>query len=308
MQLTVEEQKLIANFIGRIADKPPKAQHMYALSELKRIHHRKRADGSEYAPTTRRRLISEYRSAIRSVMGDNAPVLKYFRYSSERTQEYRDHQNAQRLVRHDNQRPLDADRHISAAVAVLEFNDLVTWSTESAIAGVIALTGRRPYEVACVGTMTPDPEDDNCILFAGQIKTRDDIRAGEAYSIPVLARRDLVLKTVARIREEIDPKLPNDVYSQRWGKLIGKASKAYFVDDDRRPILPRELREAYAAIAYHMFAPDKITGVRYYNRVLGHVEGDLNTTLFYFGFYIKDQPLPDPTVPWVEHTEAEPAE
>jgi hypothetical protein len=156
------------------------------------------------------------------------------------------------------------------------------------MAGVIALTGRRPYEVGCVGGFDPDPADPTRVLFGGQTKTRDDERAALVYSIPVLAERDLVLETLARIREKVDPELDNKVYSQRFGKEVGIVAKRTFSDVNSDPIIPRELREAYAAVAYHKFASRKISEVQYYNEVLGHQGTDLNTSLFYFAFYVVD--------------------
>lgn len=124
-------------------------------------------------------------------------------------------------------------------------------------------------------------------MFRGQTKTRETERVDTLYSIPVLAERDLVLETVARIRENVDPALDNTTYSQRFGKEVGTVSKRTFTDTEGQPITPRELREAYAAVAYRKFASPNISEVQFYNDILGH-QGDMSATLFYFDFYLID--------------------
>lgn len=289
---TPAEQDQIAKFLDRVTGRPVKSQRMIALSELSRIHRRKHPDGTPYATTTNRRLITDYRAAIRATLGDDAALLHTFRYSPARVSEYKQHQAEQREERHRNQRPLNAAKHVDTASVFLEYTMMLNWSIPAAIAGVIALTGRRPYEVGCVGHFAADPDHDQQVIFSGQTKTRDEGRAETAYAIPVLARRDLVLEAVDRLRQELDPATPNKVFAQRWGRYYGEQAKQYFRDDDGKVILPRELREAYAAIAHRWFASPKISAVQYYNEVLGHQPLDLDTTLFYFAFYLTDEDQP----------------
>ncbi|MFZ4240374.1 protelomerase family protein [Streptomyces murinus] len=289
--LTPADKERIDRFVAKIRDAGSDEQrmHMAVLTELSAIHRRVNPKtGEPYAPTTNRSLITDYRNVIKAELGEDAPVLEKFKYSAARVTEYRQHQQEQREERHRNQRPLNAQEHIERAVALLSYNAKVRWSNAAAIAGVVALTGRRPYEVGCVGGFEPDPTDAPRVLFSGQTKTRETERAATAYSIPVLAERDLVLETVVRIREEVDPALDNKTYSQRFGKEVGIVAKRTFTDADRQPITPRELREAYAAVAYRKFASRKISEVQFYNEVLGHQGTDLNTSLFYFAFYIND--------------------
>lgn len=285
---TPAEREVIADFLRRVDGRPVKDQRMIALSELSRIHRRHHLDGTPYAATTNRRLITDYRTAIREKLGENAPLLNTFRYSTARTEAYKQHQAEARQYRHEHQRPLNSAKHVDAAVVLLEYTMTIDWSIPSAIAGVIALTGRRPYEVGCVGRFTPDPDNDQQIIFSGQTKTRDPERAKMAYPIPVLDRRDLVLDAVTKLRTEYDPNTPNKTFAQRWGRYYGEWAKRVFHDDTGTPILPRELREAYATIAYDRFAPRTTSAIQYYNQVLGHEPLDLDTSLFYFAFYLTD--------------------
>lgn len=298
------DQDRIDAFVARLADRPEKSQRMIALSELSRIHRRHHEDGTPYAPTTNRRLISDYRTRIKEVLGGEAPVLNTFRYSPQRVEEYNQHQRDARDEKFDNQRPLDSDAHVHAAVAMLESVKLVTrhWKRTTraqglssdtialAIVCVVALTGRRTYEVACTGTMEPVAGDDHLVTFGGQTKTRDAERAEQTFSFPVLARRDLVLEALAWLRTVIDPTMPNRKFSQRWSKDLGIQSKTIFQDNNDEPIVPRELREAYAAIAYDRFATKKTAAIKYYNQVLGHKAQDYDTSLFYFAFHLQDRP------------------
>lgn len=288
MQTANDQDQQIEAFLARLREKTPRSQRMTALSELSRIHRRKHADGTPYAATTNRRLISSYRNAIRAQLGETSPLLKTFRYSPARVAVYKEHQREERETQHRNQRPIDAHRHVEAAVVLLEYTCMIDWSIPAAIAGVIALTGRRSYEVGCVGTMTPDPEDEQRVIFGGQTKTRDAERAAVTYSIPVLDRRDLVLEALGRLRQSIDPETPNKPFSQRWGKDIGQQAKKIFHDGNRQPIIPRELREAYAAIAHAWFAPKTISVLQFYNEILGHQSQDLDTTAFYMAFYVEE--------------------
>lgn len=289
--LTPDDKEQIEHFVAKVRDAGSDEQRvrMIALSELSKVHRRINPQtGEVYAPTTNRSLITEYRNILKAELGENAIVLGTLKYSAARVTEYRQHQQAQREERHRSQRPLNGQEHIERAVALLNYNAKVRWSNAAAIAGVVALTGRRPYEAGCASSFAPDPADATRVIFCGQTKTREAERAATPYPIPALAERDLVLETVARLREEVDPTLENKVYSQRFGKEVGIVAKRTFSDDDKEPITPRELREAYAAVAYRKFASRKISEVQFYNEVLGHQGTDLNTSLFYFAFYVVD--------------------
>jgi hypothetical protein len=206
-------------------------------------------------------------------------------YSDARTKDYRAHQVGGRQEKHRNLRPVVAREFIESAEQLLDSVVNGGWSYPAAIAGVCALTGRRPYEVGCTGVFNPDFRPDY-IKFSGQAKTRDAERAAEVYTFPVLGSRDLVLKTVAMIRANISPKLDNTEFSQSYAKLTGRMSKRVFHDAHGEPIIPRDLREAYSAIAVRRFAPSSVSDVQFINDILGHQEDTLDTTLYYIGFTV----------------------
>lgn len=289
--LTPADRERIDRFVTNVRNAGSDEQrvHTAVFAELSDIHQRANPKtGEPYALTTNRSLITGYRNVIKAELGEDSSVLEKFKHSAACVAEYRQHQREQREERHRNQRPLNTHEHIERAVALLSYNAKVRWANAAAIAGVVAMTGRRPYEVGCVGSFEPDSADASRVMFSGQTKTRETERAASAYSIPVLAERDLVLETVSRIREEVDSTLGNKTYSQRFGKEVGIVTKRTFIDADGQPIIPRELREAYAAVAYCKFAHRTITEVQFYNEILGHQGTDLNTSLFYFAFYVSD--------------------
>jgi hypothetical protein len=293
------ETKRIAEFIGRVREAGDGNVRMIALAELSWIHNRKKANGEKYSELVNRKLITAYRAAIKAEFGEDSPLLKkvietedgpeerpgWFHYSDTRTKEYKAHQTAGREEKHRNQRPLDPEDFIESALLSLGHAVRMRWSTPIAIAALCALTGRRPYEVAVTGHFAPDPDDHRRILFSGQAKTRDVERAAEEFSIPVLADRELVLEAIAILRTKIEP-MDNTTFSQRFAKEIGIASKRAFKDLNGEPIKPRDLREAYAAVAYYEFAPRRVTEIQFLNDILGHKTEYLDTTLYYLGFYI----------------------
>ncbi|MBF6202160.1 protelomerase family protein, partial [Nocardia cyriacigeorgica] len=147
---------------------------------------------------------------------------------------------ASRTYKHNHLRMVNAREYIAAGEELLTYN-LERWSNAAAIAGVCALTGRRPFEVGCIGHFAPDPERARRIDFSGQAKTRDTERANAVYSIPVLGDRQLVLDTVAQLRNRIDPNMKNSRFSQRYAKEYGRKATETFHDIDGEPIIPRYL-------------------------------------------------------------------
>lgn len=285
MLTTKADAARIANFIEKVRDMPAPSARGAALAELKWIHSREKPNGERYTPLTNRKLIISYRDQIREVLGPDAPVLKYLAYSDARTKEYREHQLVGRQEKHRHLRPVVAREFVTAAEGLLSGVVDNGWHYPSAIAGVCALTGRRPFEVGCTGQFLPDPRP-GWIQFSGQLKTRDADRAAEVFPIPVLGSRDLVLEALAMIRAHIPANLKGTEFSQSYAKLTGQTSKRVFRDAHGDPIIPRDLREAYSAIAVRRFAPSSVSDVQFINDILGHKADTLDTTLYYIGFTV----------------------
>lgn len=286
MLISAAEQKRIDEFIARVRGIPELNARMTALSELNWLHNREKANGEKYSEDVNRKVITAYRDAIRAEFGEKSPLLKVMHYSKERTDEFNARSIAGRTEKHLNMRPLRASEYVAAGKELVTEVATGRWTNPGAIASVCALTGRRPFEVAITGHFEPDPDRANHIQFRGQAKTRDEERAQATYSFPVLAARDHVLEVVAELRNRFDPTMDNPTFSQRYAKEYGLKAKATFHDANGDPIKPRDLREAYAAIAVRRFAPSNVSDVQYMNAILGHKSGSLDTTLYYIGFTV----------------------
>ncbi|WP_159080847.1 protelomerase family protein [Nocardia suismassiliense] len=287
MLISRAEQERIAAFIDRLRELPTeKARSGAALHELYWIHTRKKRDGKRYSPDVNRKVIIAYRDAIRAAFGEDAPVLKTMHYSKARTDDYNARLVAFRTRKHHNLRPVNASEYITAGEEFIAKVVNESWSNAKAIAAVCGLTGRRPFEIACTGHFAPDPARPHYILFSGQAKTRDADRAQMTYSFPVLGARDHILTAVAKLRENFDPNMSNSEFSQGWAGDINKYARQVFHDAHGEEIKPRDLREAYVAIAVQLFAPSDVSDIQFMNTILGHKPGSLDTTTYYIGFTV----------------------
>jgi hypothetical protein len=283
-QLSKAEEQRIAEFVERVAGMPSQRLRMVALAELSWIYNRRKPDGEKYSVLTNRNLVAAYRYALAEKFGEYSEVSKYMRYSPARKEEYDQHQAEVRKAKHRDVRPLDPDEFVNTALILLGEVMFERWSNPKAIAALCALTGRRPVEVALRGQFVPVPGDRNQVIFSGQAKTRDPGRADMSYPIPILGDRETVLSALEELRSNVDQNIDNKQFSAKYNKEIGLASKKAFQDCDGKPLIPSDLREAYAAVAYYEFAERSVLDIAYKCEILGHKLMD--TTLDYLGFYI----------------------
>lgn len=286
-QLSKAEEQRITEFVVKVENTPADKLKMVAMAELSWIHNRRKADGQKYSILTNRNLIAAYRHALAEKFGAYSPVTAYLRYSPARKEAYDEYQAAARKAKHQDVRPLDPDAYVDTALIMLGEVILKRWSNPKAIAALCALTGRRPVEVALRGTFTPVPGNRHQVVFSGQAKTRDAERAVAPYVIPILGDREMVLEAIEKLRTEVDQTITNKEFSAKYNKEIGLASKKAFKDGDGNPLIPSDLREAYAAVAYYEFAERNVLDIAYKCEILGHKFMD--TTLDYLGFYLKTE-------------------
>jgi hypothetical protein len=128
---------------------------------------------------------------------------------------------------------------------------------------------------------------ENTLVFDGQAKTRGAVSAQTApYPIPVLAEPQLVLDAFARLRDTYDcANLTNEQVHNRTSKTLNGYVAQFFSDDAGTAMMPKDLRAAYATIAWEWFAPPHIAQSAYFARILGHSELDLVTVQSYIDFY-----------------------
>jgi len=224
---------------------------------------RTRAD-NKLALTSVRRLVSEYRNAV-FALSPRHPALQYLKIAQADQNAVRD-ANRERNVRDNrNLRLIDPDEMIAKALALLEHKAYV-----DVVAGLLLLTGRRSIEVLKTGTFTKirGRGAKTMLTFEGQAKTRGADSAQRApYRIPVLVDPKIILEKIAWLRktwpfddfDHLEPVPRNKRIAQRTGKPLLQAVRfGYGRDiDPGRIFAPKDLRSAYAAIAFDLYAPDE---------------------------------------------------
>lgn len=222
--------------------------------------------------------------------------------------------------------------HVSPMVAVPRWREIVERATSllasgtplDLVAGLLLVTGRRPYEVCCTGRFAPAPLPGGSpgarsrwtVLFDGQAKTknRPGTRAGVAYEIPVLAEARRVIAALDRLRASPEGRawagMTNEAfrattlrlalteaivraYADLWPSRSdpspqGRHRRRAMPRGDR--LEPRALRPLYAEIAYKRFGSAGVTKNSFFAAVLGHTLNDLHTSLSYMDYYL---PEPD---------------
>lgn len=286
----------------------------HCLGVLKRLSSAKYYRAGSNVPAyglsiaTKRTAVTRYRNAIREAFGDHHPALKYLKLKDADQDAIHSADRQRIATQHDARRPLDVDTHVDRARFVLE--NLGDCKPLEIAAALIAVTGRRPLEVLQDLTGhdfrpvdgSPDPtlfdvsiDDRWTILFGGQRKTRGAESARTApYEIPVLVEPALVFAAIAHIRLEYPTTgmTATQIGDRAWknlgyyckGRFPSQISAGYR-DRDGADLSPKDLRAAYACVAYERYAPRRLSWNAYTARILGHSELDLLTSFSYDVFY-----------------------
>jgi hypothetical protein len=262
-------------------------------------------------------FLSLRRAALRSLLGEEialpdnpSPHAKGYLILALDRGEY------QQLRRH-NEETVDMRRenqvHVHDTLTYLQHAIELTRSDDAmrVIAGLLALTGRRPIEVASRGTISKlDGEGgDYCVVFRGQAKTKS--RAGTMYDvafpIPVLCAPYIALDAWKHLRSssrgrEIAMMAPAE-FNRRLGWTLGYIVGVEFSEHLRgRPkAQPKDLRGIYAEICNQIYNGDGMIGRRimdnslYYSKILGHGAYSGQVSDAYKSFVLDDLPAtPDP--------------
>lgn len=259
--------------------------------------------GYGYSIGALKRTLTDYRKAITARFGASAPALPFMRLSLEDMEELRDGYRATVTTAHGQLRPIGMDAFLETAEAVLSQGD--SQHPMRLAAALLFVTGRRTVELFLAGTFRPSPKR-RTLVFDGQAKTRGAASAQlEPYEIPVLADPRLVLNAIAQLRRRLDEEPepgrgrprntadPRDddataarkLVNGRYSKVIGTFSAELFRDGDDAYLTPKDLRAAYATVAYVKYAPATVSMNAYFSRILGHSPLDLITSLSYVKFY-----------------------
>lgn len=169
------------------------------------------------------------------------------------------------------------------------------------LAGLLLLTGRRPFEIAYLGSFAPVKGKPRWVEFSGQAKTRDAATAQTTpYQIPALAPANeiiaafttlrLAFPTVGKIERSRAAEAIHDLYKTDLGATV----HSYFPQ-----WRARDLRALYGSISYHTYAPTEMAYAVWLSDVLGHAtladepgattetrKADTLTSAYYERFYI----------------------
>jgi len=239
-----------------------------------------------HAITSQRRVLTEYRNAVRKQVGVTSPALAYLQLSLDDMEGLRDEYLATVIESHTNLRPLDAVFVVERATSIVK--EPRTHKVQEVVAALLLLTGRRVTEIWKTAEFHPSDKK-KTVYFLGQLKTKEN-EAAPAYLIPILAEPAIIMAALDNVRARADcTDLDNDAVHNRYSKPVNAATALHFADDNGVKLTPKDLRAAYAAIAYGWYAPVTITTSAYYARSLGHSPLDLITSLSYEIFYLKGQ-------------------
>jgi hypothetical protein len=263
-------------FIDRLRDAGDDRRRIYAVcrNEIRWLK-------TGYALTTARRSVTRYRDAIRAAYGEDAIALRHMRLSAQDQETVAEMQRAKTVADNLNLIPIDDEAMVTKAEELLNSNHFLDLSI-----GIGLVTGRRKVEILNAGRFAPDAEDRaDYITFTGQAKTRGSVNAMIVpYAIPTLVNAVDVLAAIDRLhvmrpdlRTDAYPKVDNSTKSD-----INIRVKKHFGPD----FSFKDLRSAYAAIAYAWFAPEEISQNAFYAKILGHAPGDITTALSYADYYV----------------------
>ena len=190
--------------------------------------------------------------------------------------------------------------------------------------GLMLLCGRRGVELvrqgqfgmcvpqdladweADIGYRLTNPEQH--IWFRGQAKVRGDAeRVAIGYPIPLLCPASEFLEDWRRFKET--GRWQQGDFNNQTAILFGQIVQRSFSEPQGRAWRPKDLRSAYAEIAYALFAPEKrkakvISYEAYFSQILGHREGRVVG-----GQFVRDirtaQSYRDFTLVWDENGESQ---
>lgn len=235
-------------------------------------------------PLTRKRLYTHCRNACRTVLEDPllTKALGIFTLDPETSANIKKDYNLKVSSEHRALRPLThPDRMIRDAITCLPFSAHIDSTLYLAF-----LTGRRISEIACTASFKPT--DNPCVvLFTGQLKTREV--SFTPLAIPILCPANLLIERLNVLRDG-RPHWINNMASfhDQCSKYLSERVKKLFCLCIKNPAV-KDLRSAYAEIAYTLFAPENMGKSRYFSDILGHGPTDTITGLSYIDFYISQE-------------------
>lgn len=234
---------------------------------------------SALTTASKKRALTRYRNAIKT-HNPNHLALSYLRLSINESNDLKQASKAQVYLDHTNLRQIDAQTLIGKALELIQTDSYLNIAL-----GLMLLSGRRATEILKTASFQKIAQ--SYVRFSGQLKTKGSTNAQtEPYNIPVLCDVDVFMQGFFKLRELRDfSELTHDQVHSRANKALNESCKRHFKGLIENP-KPKDLRSAYATIAYARYAPKNWSSDAYYAQILGHSEQDLNTALSYQDFYL----------------------
>lgn len=189
----------------------------------------------------------------------------------------------------------DIDGYIKKACELLDSNKY----TDIAL-GLCAATGRRPGEIFATAKFSECSDTfiqfgewqvsfSEGVKFSGQMKTKNDARSQDEYTIPVLCPVDKIINALNKLRElkDFSGKTPKQVDSSTSSRM-GVAARKIFSDHFSNGVKPYDLRHAYALICATKYCDNPNQWGKFFSAILGHGEGDMATKESYMTLKLID--------------------
>lgn len=288
-----------AAFAARLAELSPDADP----AQIERLWAEELAGHADKAPRTLKRITAEhYRPAVLHALGAGHPALTIVKLPTEVSDAIRRDDIARVAASHRAQVAVPNWREIVGRATALLASD----APLDLVAGLLLVTGRRPYEVCCTGRFAPAALPGGkpgarsrwTVLFSGQAKTknRPGTRHDTAYEIPLLAEARTVIAALDGLRTSPEGQewagISNEAFRATTLRLalteaVVRAYADLWPKGDR--LEPRALRPLYAEIAHRRFGPANATKNSFFAAALGHTLNDLHTSLSYMDYYLPDE-------------------
>lgn len=225
-----------------------------------------------------------YRNAVKEHVTDSARlavILPLMRLEGGESAAFQTARNIQIVKDRSKLRAIhDVDAFILKGVELLSAASYLDM-----ILGLCALTGRRTAEIGTSAQFTPSGDYE--AIFQGQLKTKGRGDIG-AYPIPVFHDPRVIAATLDRLRTMKPEFIGNpERFHNAASKELNTRVKRHFAAIFEGPHKPKDLRAAYAEIAYSLFCDNPaIAKQQYGSNILGHGEEDASTSESYVDFYI----------------------
>lgn len=233
-----------------------------------------------------------YNSALKS-LNSRHPALAFMKATKMVKQVNNDYKK--RVMNRSGEKKFYKVGFIEQAIKLLEADSYIAISS-----GLVALTGRRPSEIFLTAGFKKTRKKSisfdgnvikftNCLIFSGQLKTKEAENARDNYLIPVLCKPDLILSGLKRLRhfksfEDLNTGIVNDmgkkmsaaqrvnaITAGQQKKCVQKNFQEFFQDN----VTVYDLRHAYALLCSEKVNPNQIP--KLLANILGHSEDDDST-------------------------------